>query len=166
LMVRTRTLIALPCAILALIGSTAVANASAATAPESCRMLIKKIPGQNGKTRVVSTECSSDPSSLKAFENSTKLVTFYADIRYGIPFREVWADDGPCDGEGYHLPELENLNDSIGGVSSYIISNDCDDQIYYYEEDFEGDRKSNRWDCPWVGDRHNDHLYSMKLWHS
>ena len=96
----------------------------------------------------------------------TQLVTFYAGINYGIPFQAVEGDDGPCDGEGYGLPELEGLNGNIGGVSSYIISNDCNDQVYYYEEDYEGDRTSNLNDCTWVGERWNDHLYSMALWHS
>jgi hypothetical protein len=39
-------------------------------------------------------------------------------------------------------------------------------EINYYEEDFEDARKSNRNDSPWVGTTWNDHLYSMKLWHS
>lgn len=59
-----RICIAFCFATLTLFSSTAVANASSADAPESCRTLVKKIPGQHGKTRVVSTECSSNVESL------------------------------------------------------------------------------------------------------
>lgn len=162
-----RTCMAFCFATLTLFSSTAVANASSVDPQESCRILIEKIPGQPGKSREVSRVCSSDEEALmRRPALGTKLVTFYAGVNYGTPFRQVEGDDGPCDGEGYGLPELENLNDDIGGVSSYIISNDCNDQIYYYEEDYEGDRTSNLNDCTWVGEPWNDHLYSMALWHS
>lgn len=162
-----RTCIAFCFATLTLFSSTAFANASEADAPESCRILIEKIPGQYGKSREVSRVCSTDAESLmRRTALGTKLVTFYADVGYGIPFMSVEGDDGACDGEGYGLPELEGLNNSIGGVSSYIISNDCNDQVYYYDEDYEGDRTSNLNDCYWVGEPWNDHLYSMALWHS
>lgn len=67
--------------------------------------------------------------------------------------------------EGWVMPELEDLNDRVDGVSSYIHNNDCNTQIYYYEEDFEGARKSWRNDNPWVGQEWDNHVYSMKMWH-
>ncbi|MBM7772660.1 hypothetical protein JOD54_002864 [Actinokineospora baliensis] len=164
-----RTFIALSFATLALAGTATAATATTAAstkAKESCRTLIEKIPGKQGESRVVLRQCAVDPATLRVPVEGTKLITFYADINYGIPFEEVYGDDGACDAEGYAMPELENLNDRIGGVSSYIISNDCNDQIYYYDEDYEGARNSNRNDSPWVGATWNDHLYSIKLWHS
>ena len=161
-----RTGMALCLATLTLFSATTVANASGVAAPENCRILIEKIPGKPGESREVSRVCSSDAAALmRQPALGVVLVTFYAGVNYGTPFRQVEGSD-PCDGEGYGLPELEGLNDEIGGVSSYIIGNDCNDQIYYYEEDYEGDRTSNLNDSPWVGEPWNDHLYSMALWHS
>ncbi|MBE8524833.1 hypothetical protein ILP97_46410 [Amycolatopsis sp. H6(2020)] len=156
--------ISLGFAALALLGSVTSAHAAGANGPKSCVTTIKKIPGQHGKSEVVSQTCSADLTLLRKSPRDVTLVTFYADINYGIPFQEVVASE-PCDSEGWQLPHLARLNSNIGGVSSYIHGNDCDDQIYYYEENYSGARSSHRYDNPWVGATWNDHLYSMKLWH-
>jgi hypothetical protein len=146
----------------ALLSSVPSALAAEANSPKVCKTLIERTGKGGGDSRVVSTECSRDAASLRT-PGDTLIVTFYEDASY-LGDQEFVYTSAPCDNEGWVMPELEDLNDRINGVSSYIYGNDCNTQVYYYEEDFEGARKSWRHDNPWIGSEWDNHLYSMRMW--
>lgn len=142
----------------------AVAAEAGAEATQVCKTLIERTGKGGGDSRVVSTECGRSEASVRT-PGDVLIVSFWEHANHGGKSEFVYTD-APCDSEGWVMPELENLNDRIDGVSSYIHNNDCNDQIYYYEEDFEGARKSWRNDNHWVGAEFDNHVYSMKMWHS
>lgn len=157
-----RICIALGFAATTVLSAAPAALATEADSPMVCKTLIERTGKGSGDSRVVSTECSRDAATLRT-PSDTLIVTFYEDASYGGAQEWVYTTD-PCDSEGWVLPELEDLNDRINGVSSYIHGNDCNAQIYYYEEDFEGARRSWSHDNPWVGTEWDNHVYSMKMW--
>lgn len=152
--------------VLTMFGVVGVANATAIRTPKHCITVVEKIPGQHGKSRVVSNRCSTSTEPLFAPASDVLLVTFYQDAVYGGDHDDVYGSSGPCDSEGYGLSDLSDASDNVSGISSYIYGNDCNDQTYWTDTDYSGASNGNLNDCPYVGDTWNDNLYSMKLRHS
>lgn len=94
----------------------------------------------------VPTEPQTDPAprfraqepSAAAAAASVPIMEVYAGTNYGGKSFIVYGNQGPCDASGYTISDATDINDTVGGASSYRTYNGCDNHKIYNQTDLRG----------------------------
>ena len=155
----------------ALASAATAGHATARSAQEYCVIEVARIRPGEAASRVILDKCSTrhaPGSNLPAGVNlgsATRLVTFYQNANYTGRSTSLYGGDGPCDVIGYQFPDTRPQNTAVRGISSYRLHHNCQFASYWYFTNFHGGKASgipgnNRY----VGNRWNDHVWSMRVW--
>ncbi|GAB3836554.1 hypothetical protein ACFFMR_00040 [Micromonospora andamanensis] len=133
---------------------------------DHCVIVLDRLkPGQT-ESDVVAQKCSDDPADLSHVGTMalTPLVTFYEHAGYGGKSRQLSGEAGTCDAAGYGFSSL--TWDYQGGkfVSSFVTHGACNQVRGFYNTQYSGYTERYTGSRSYVGDRLNDHIYSMTVW--
>jgi hypothetical protein len=136
-----------------------------------CVLVLKKLqPGEQASSEVARS-CSMDPKAAAAAAPAASIVLarVYQNTNWTGYWTEIRGNDGPCDSVGYNIPNLNDANWTVGGISSYRVYNNCWASMTWDAPAGAPVRHGSAdhcWDVAYVGAAFNDRVGAMNLWYS
>lgn len=131
-----------------------------------CATLVHRESPSNPKATPIKRVCASTQAEALAQLPAARvpLITVYQHYEWQGESDTITGDWGNCDAAGYQITDLSWSNFLVSGITSYVYHSECSGATTYRGTNFTDICRHEFGHVKFVGDKCNDHVWSMRVY--